>query len=78
MYINCYYLVLFDYFSLLLHFLTSMIKLILWLKFFYRQKQMEDMEEKDLLNFSIGVSCLYVYILSRLNPNMHNFWVKNI
>lgn len=27
-----------DYFPLLLHFLISLIKLILWLKFFYKQK----------------------------------------
>ena len=33
-----YYLVLLDCFPLFLHFLTSLIKLILWLKFFHRQK----------------------------------------
>ena len=33
-----YCFVLFEYFPLFLHFLTSLIKLILWLKFFHRQK----------------------------------------
>ena len=37
-----YYFVPFDCFPLLLHFLTSSVKLILWLKFFYRQKATED------------------------------------
>ena len=37
-----YYFVLFDCFPLLLHFLTSSVKLILWLQFFYRQKAAED------------------------------------
>ena len=32
------FFVLFSCFLLLLHFLTSLIKLHLWLKFFYRQK----------------------------------------
>ena len=36
--LNCYCSVLFDYFSLLLRFLTSLIKLILWLKFFHKWK----------------------------------------
>lgn len=36
--LDYYCFVLFDYFSLLLHFLTSLVKLILWLKFFERQK----------------------------------------
>ena len=36
--LNCYCFVLFDCFSLLLHFLTSLIKRTLWLKFFHRQK----------------------------------------
>ena len=36
--LNYYYLVLLDCFPLFLHFLTSLIKLILWLKFFHRQK----------------------------------------
>ena len=36
--LNYYCFVLFDCFALLLHFLTSLIKLILRLKFFYRQK----------------------------------------
>ena len=33
-----YYFVLFDCFPLLLHFLTSLIKLVVWLTFFHRQK----------------------------------------
>ena len=33
-----HYLVYFDRFPLFLHFLTSLIKLIFWLKFFHRQK----------------------------------------
>ena len=36
--LNYYYFVLLDCFSFFLHFLTSLIKFILWLKFFYRQK----------------------------------------
>ena len=36
--VNCYCFVLFDCFPLLLYFFTSLIKLILCLKFFYRQK----------------------------------------
>ena len=38
-----YYFVLFDCFPFFLHLLTSVIKLILRLKFFYRQRQAEDM-----------------------------------
>ena len=38
-----YYFVLPDCFPFLLHFLTSLIKLTLWVKFFYRQKQADDM-----------------------------------
>ena len=39
-----YYLVYFDYFPLFIHFLTSLIKLILWLKFLHTQKKKaEDM-----------------------------------
>ena len=36
--LNYYYLVLLDCFSSLLHFLISLMKLNLWLKFFHRQK----------------------------------------
>ena len=35
---NSVFWCLFDCFPLLLHFLTSLIEVILWLKFFYRQK----------------------------------------
>ena len=35
--LNYYYLVSFDCFPLFLHFLTFLIKLIVWLKFFHRQ-----------------------------------------
>ena len=38
MFNDYYYLVSFDCFPLFLHFLTSLIKLILWLNFFQRQK----------------------------------------
>ena len=34
--LKCYCSVLFDYFALLLRFLTSLIKLILWLKFSHK------------------------------------------
>ena len=44
LWLNYYYFVLFDRFSLLLHFLTSPIKFILWLKFFYTDKT--QVEEK--------------------------------
>ena len=37
-----YYLVLLDCFPLLMHFLTFLVKLIFWLKFFHRQRQAED------------------------------------
>ena len=36
--INYYYLASFDNFPLFLHFFISLIKLILWLKLFHRQK----------------------------------------
>ena len=36
-------LLLFDCFPLFLHFLTSLMKLILWLKFFTDKRQAEDM-----------------------------------
>ena len=39
-------LVLLDSFPLFLHFLTSLIKLILWLKFFTDKRQAEDMRER--------------------------------
>ena len=38
LWLNYYYFVLFDCFPLFLHFLTSVTKLILWRKFFHRQK----------------------------------------
>ena len=44
--------------SLFLHFLTSLIKLILWLKFFTDKRQAEDMGGKDhrvLLRFTTFV-----------------------
>ena len=41
--VHYHYLVSFDCFSLFLHFLTSLIKLILWLKFFTDRRQGEDM-----------------------------------
>ena len=42
--LHCYYLVSFDC-SMFLHFLTSLIKLIFWLKFFFPtdKRQAEDM-----------------------------------
>ena len=45
--LNYYYLVSFDCFPLFLHFLTSLIKLILWLNFFSDKRQAEDMGGKD-------------------------------
>ena len=42
-----WYVVSFDCFSLFLHFLTSLIKLILWLGFSTNQRQAEDMVGKD-------------------------------
>ena len=50
-----------DCFPLFLHFLTSVIKLILWLKFFHRQKAAGDMGVRDqrvMLHFSI----IFIYI----------------
>ena len=44
---NCYCFVLFDCFSLLLYFLISLIKLILWLKLFHRKKAGGVHGEKD-------------------------------
>ena len=41
-----------------LHFLTSLIKLILWLKFFHRQKQAEDMggiDHRVLFHFTLRI-----------------------
>ena len=39
---------------LFLHFLTSLIKLILWLKFFHRQNEgTEDKDHRVLLGFSM-------------------------
>ena len=42
--LNYYYYVLFNCFSLLLRFLTSLIELILWLSFPIDKRQAEDME----------------------------------
>ena len=50
-----YYLVFFDCFPSFLHFPTSLIKLLLWLKFLHRQRQTEVMRNKNqraLLCFS--------------------------
>ena len=39
---------------LLLHFLTSLIKPILWLKLFYRQKSVEDTRQGSILGRGIA------------------------
>jgi len=46
-YVLNYYLVLLDYFPLFLHFLTSLIKFILCLKFFEDRRQVEDMAGEE-------------------------------
>ena len=45
--LHYYYLVFFDCLPLFLHFLTSLIKFTLWLKFFQRQRQTEDIGMQD-------------------------------
>ena len=71
-----YYLILLDCFSLFLHFLTSLIKLILWLTFSTHQRQAEDMGGKDhrvLLRFTTTEADMARYLLSCvLGAGMHS------
>ena len=62
--LDYYYLVSFGCFPLLLHFLTSRVKLILWLSFFTNKRQAEGMGEKDhKVLFCFNTISIFIHIL---------------
>ena len=73
-----YYLVLSDCFSLLPYFVTFLTKLILWLKFTHRKRQVEAMVSKDLLCFIVahliikGLICMTRPLVVILIPCFHH------
>ena len=78
--VHYYYLVSFDCFPLFLYFLTSLVKFILWLNCFHRQKAgLGTWSTRTIRSCSISMlDCIWWKVLSKDHLVQKHIWVSKV